>query len=112
LVTGQGFPEETSNELSNYCVVVVVATGVVVLLSLELPTATATATTATAAATVPAVTPPAAAPVAPAAPPAPPAPPAPAAGTCAKALPATNMDAIKTASAFFIVVSSTNLSKN
>jgi hypothetical protein len=77
--------------------------GVDWLSSLEEATATATATTATAAATMPAVIPPAAAPVAPVAPPG--------AGACAKALPATNTDAIKIASAFFIFLSCIDLGK-
>jgi hypothetical protein len=81
-----------------YGVVVVV---VVVLLSLEELIAIATATTATAAATMPAVIPPAAAPVAPLAP----------LGACARALPPTNTDAIKIASAFFIFLSCIDLGK-
>jgi hypothetical protein len=82
-----------------YCVVVVVVDWLWELSLLE-ATAAATATTATAAATIPAVMPPAAAPVAL------PAPELPEdcwpAGVCARALPTTNIDAIKAANAFFI----------
>jgi hypothetical protein len=88
-------PRRRARRESNYFVVTVV---VVPLSLLFVDAATATAATAAAAAIMPAVIPPAAAAEAPAAP----APPAPLDGCCAKALPATNKDATKIASAFFI----------
>jgi hypothetical protein len=112
LATGQGFFEEQSTYgVLLVVVVVVVVTGLFVLLDEEI--AAATATTATAAATMPAVIPPVAAPVAGPAPEVPEVGSAGAgAGVCASALPATNTDAIKTASAFFIFLSCINLGKN
>jgi Na+/melibiose symporter-like transporter len=110
LATGQGFFEEQPIYFV-VVVVVVVVTGLFVLLDEEI--AAATATTATAAATMPAVIPPVAAPVAGPAPEVPEVGSAGAgAGVCASALPATNTDAIKTASAFFIFLSCINLGKN